>query len=107
MRTNTVIAMAASLTLAACAGARPPADSGTEVARSGQPPRNQCHLEAASRWVGKRYEGLKTLEAAREAAGADAARALRPDSVISKEYQMGRLNLVIDTQGRVTAVHCG
>ena len=32
---------------------------------------------------------------------------LRPDSIITKEYRAGRLNVVVDTAGRVLRVHCG
>ena len=41
------------------------------------------------------------------AAGADTARMLRPDSMITKEYMMGRLNVVVDRDNRIVRVDCG
>ena len=32
---------------------------------------------------------------------------LRPDSMITKEYQVGRLNVVVGADNRITRVHCG
>ena len=48
-----------------------------------------------------------TLAQALAAAGADEARMLRPDSMITKEYQVGRLNVVVGADNRITRVHCG
>ena len=73
---------------------------------SGQPPRNQCDAQAAQSLVGQPF-GATTLEQARAAAGADEARMLRPDSSVTKEYKLGRLNVLVDTGNRVTRVYCG
>ncbi len=101
------LAFGAWLTLAACSGpgaaATPPA---ADVARSGQPPANRCDAQAAQFLVGQSY-GAATLEQARAAAGADEARLLRPDSRVTKEYKVGRLNVVVDEAQRVSRVHCG
>lgn len=48
-----------------------------------------------------------TLEQARQTAGAEAVRLLRPDSIITKEYRIGRLNVVADAQDRIVRVYCG
>lgn len=110
-------ALAMLLALAACHTSAPTASApaaappahGTPVTQvsSGQPPRNQCHAQAAQSLVGQPYEGAATLEKARAAAGADVARMLRPDSLITKEYMMGRVNVVVDAVNRVSRVHCG
>lgn len=68
--------------------------------------RASCNAEAAQRWVGLAFEP-EVLEQARLAAGAETVRLLRPDSVITKEFRVGRLNVVIDPEGRVARVHCG
>ena len=47
------------------------------------------------------------LERLREQADAVEVRLLRPDSIITKEYKRGRLNVVADEQGRVVRVYCG
>ena len=112
------LALASFLTLAACSGSGAPAgdaqgaqpaastSTSTPQASSGQPPRNQCHAQAAQFLVGQAY-GATTLEQARAAAGADEARMLRPDSMITKEYKVGRLNVVVGTDNRISRVHCG
>ncbi|MDO5087034.1 MAG: I78 family peptidase inhibitor [Comamonadaceae bacterium] len=108
-------ALGALLALTAC-GASAPASKGPHTAApaapvtqvdSGQPPRNQCHAQAAQSLVGQAYEGAATLEKARAAASADVARMLRPDSLITKEYMMGRVNVVVDAVNRVSRVYCG
>ena len=48
------------------------------------------------------------LSEALAAAGADTVRMLRPDSMITKEYRVGRLNVVVDAAtGRIVSVNCG
>ncbi|QTD44899.1 I78 family peptidase inhibitor [Ottowia testudinis] len=103
------------LALAACSGSGAPAGNGTGAApepptvrqvNSGQPPANRCDAQAAQSWVGQPF-GPATLEQARAAAGADEARMLRPDSMITKEYKVGRLNVVVGADNRITRVHCG
>ena len=32
---------------------------------------------------------------------------LQPDSMVTKEYKVGRLNVVVGADNRVTRVHCG
>ena len=39
--------------------------------------------------------------------GAHMARVLRPGQMITKEYNAQRLSLVVDDNGRITAVRCG
>ena len=73
---------------------------------SGQPPRGQCQAEAAQSLVGQPY-GADTLARALAAAGADEARMLTPNSMITKEYLRGRLNVEVDAAGRVAGVRCG
>lgn len=48
----------------------------------------------------------EVVEAARQAAGAEVVRTLRQDQPITKEFRVGRLNLVLDAQGRIASAHC-
>ena len=109
------LALGAWLSLAACssAGAPPaatPAPPGTaadaDLVRSGQPPANRCDAKAAQFLVGQPYTAA-TLAEARAAAGADEARLLRPGTVTTRDYKVGRLNVVVDEAQRVLRVHCG
>lgn len=105
------IALGILVGLAACAQPQVPAPGAASAAvaervDSGEPPRNQCNAEAAQFLVGQPVRS-DTLQRALAAAGADMARRLRPDSIVTKEYEAGRLNVVVDAQGRVLRVHCG
>ena len=109
------LALGSFMALAACSGpgspaadgraAAPPASS-QQTASSGQPALDRCNAQAAQSLIGQPY-GPGTLEQARSAAGADEARMLRPDSMVTKEYKVGRLNVVVDADNRVSRVHCG
>lgn len=71
------------------------------------PAANQCDLQAVQHLVGQPYSP-ELLEQARTLAGAGEARMLWPDSTITKEYQMGRLNVIVDRQtNRVLHLRCG
>lgn len=107
------LALGSFLALSACSGAAGPAGGVPPAATasvpqvsSGQPPRNQCDAQAAQFLVGQAY-GADTLAQARTAAGADEARMLRPDSMVTKEYKVGRLNVEVDPDNRVVRVYCG
>lgn len=110
------VAGAALLSLAACSSSgTPPTDGQSaapvppaagQIVSSGQPPRNLCNAQAAQSWVGQPY-GATTLAQALAAAGADEARMLRPDSAITREYKVGRLNVVVEADNRISRVHCG
>lgn len=99
------LALGSLLALSACnstgapaqapAAAAAPPDGATQL-DSGQPPRNQCNAQAVQSLVGQPYHGAGTLAQALAAAGADTVRMLRPDSMITKEYRVGRLNVVVD-----------
>ena len=44
-------------------------------------------------------------DAAYQAAGAEVVRTLRPGQAITKEFRVGRLNLVLDADGRIASAH--
>ncbi|WP_412766277.1 I78 family peptidase inhibitor [Stutzerimonas balearica] len=47
------------------------------------------------------------LEKARELAGAQRARVLRPNDVVTLEYDSQRLNLHTDEELTIERIHCG
>jgi len=51
--------------------------------------------------------GDDALARVQAAAGAREARFLRPDSVITKEFKVGRVNVVVDAHQRIVRVYCG
>ena len=116
MRVNpfsALLALGTLVTLAACSGGPGASAAGAQAkpaaatrATTGQPPRNQCNAQAVQSLVGQPFTDA-TLAQALAAAGADEARMLRPDSMITKEYQVGRLNVVVGADNRITRVHCG
>lgn len=73
-------------------------------ARPAEPAR--CDAAALQDLLGTKLRD-DTLEQARQSAGAEVVRLLRPDSIITKEYRLGRLNVVADTQDRIVRVYCG
>ena len=50
---------------------------------------------------------IALLERVLADAGADEARKLDEDSIITKEYKQGRVNVVVDAKGQVVRVYCG
>ncbi len=98
--------MALSACSAPAPAAAPQAGASEAPAASAPSPGNRCDAQAAQFLVGQPY-GAATLEQARAAAGADEVRMLRPDSVITREYKIGRLNVVVGSDQRVVRVNCG
>jgi hypothetical protein len=103
-------ALAAAALLSGCAApatapAPAPAPAPVAVAPAPELP-PQCRADDARFAVGQ--PGTPQLEAAaRVRAGAQSVRTLKPDQVVTMEFNGGRLNLVVDARNRVTAVRCG
>jgi hypothetical protein len=109
------LALAATLALAcaACATTTPEHDTtptdptaNTPSAAAPPPMAAECQATAAQQFVGQKATP-EVLEAARVAAGAAVARALRPDMMVTMEYRGDRLNLRTDTNDVVASVGCG
>lgn len=106
----------AALLLSACQGTTGSAPGTAPVASSDAaepnllrrdgPPHNHCRADAAASLVGQTY-GSAALAQALQAADADVARKLHHDSIITKEFQQGRVNVVIDETKRIVRVYCG
>lgn len=66
----------------------------------------RCEATAAEFALGKKASP-ELLEQARKKAGAQNARFLKPDDMITLEYRSDRLNLNTDQKLMVTRVNCG
>ncbi|MBP3980590.1 proteinase inhibitor I78 [Acidovorax sp. JG5] len=95
--------------LAGCAGL----PGGTGGAGGAAPPSvgpgprgGVCNAAPAQGVIGK--QGTPSvIEQARVASGAAMARLLHPRQAVTLEFNTERLNLVVDGNGRITAVRCG
>lgn len=79
-----------------------PADAQASVAE--RPTR--CSSDAVSALIGKPASAA-LLEQARERAGAEMARQIGPDDIVTLDYQSQRLNLHVDQAGMVRSASCG
>ena len=64
-----------------------------------------CDAGKASDAVG-RLPTPETQARARTSAGAEVVRVLRHNQPITKEFRVGRLNLVLDAEGRIASINC-
>jgi hypothetical protein len=65
-----------------------------------------CHPERVRGVVGRAF----TPELGRwirQRSGARIFRALRPGDMVTAEYMVGRLDIMLDEQGRITGLDCG
>ena len=98
-----VPALLAAVALSACGTTLPPAGG----ASAPQPPAARaCQAESAQAAIGQSAT-TSVVEQARQRAGAHSARVLRPDQVVTLEFNATRLNLDVDASGRVVRVRCG
>ncbi|WP_426206326.1 I78 family peptidase inhibitor [Pseudomonas sp. TWP3-1] len=67
---------------------------------------SRCEAQAAQFAVGKKASP-ELLEQARTKAGAQNARFLKPDDMVTLEYRSDRLNLNTDNALMVTRINCG
>ena len=92
--------------LAACSST-PDTSTWPKQLTSGEAPRSMCDARAA-KFLEQQPYAADTLERALKAAGADEARVLLQSEPTTKEYQMGRLNVIVDDEQRtVLRVRCG
>ena len=68
-------------------------------------PKAYCEASKAAAAIGQ-SPSAEVVEQARVQAGAKIVRTLRHDQPITKEYRIGRLNLVLDAGGRIASVNC-
>ncbi len=102
MTKPTSIPLALTLALSACAQTPAPSAS---VPVAGDAPSSHCDASKVSDAIGQ-LPAPETQESARTQAGAEVVRVLRHDQPITREFRMGRLNLVLDTGGRIASANC-
>ena len=80
----------------------------TEPPQSTPPPPEHvaCNAAAAQGLIG-RQQSPALVQEARRRTGAGAVRVLRPGQMVTMEYRADRLNIRVDTQGKVLAITCG
>lgn len=66
---------------------------------------SHCDADKASDAIGQ-LPLAEVVEAARKAAGAEVVRTLRQGQPITKEFRVGRLNLLLDAGGRIENANC-
>lgn len=99
---NFSLAALLPLVLSACASA-----PGTPAAEQAPAPSaGRCNAAPAQFAVGRNANAVLENEA-RTRAGARTARVLRPNQLVTMEFNAERLNLTVDESGRVTRVSCG
>lgn len=70
------------------------------------PPGTACNAQGAQFAVGK-TAGASVIEDARQRSGSYMARILRPNQVVTMEFNAQRLNLEVDAAGVIKKVRCG
>ncbi len=97
-------ALALLAVLSGCATPAPPSPASPTL--PGAPPGSACHAEGAQSAVGK-TASASAVEQARQRSGSYMARVLRPNQVVTMEFNAQRLNLEVDAAGVVKRVRCG
>lgn len=107
MARSIVLVLGLILSLSACAQIPAAADTASSptpaIANAAAP--THCDAGKASDAVGQ-LPTPETQERARTSAGAEVVRVLRHNQPITKEFRVGRLNLVLDAEGRIASVNC-
>jgi hypothetical protein len=98
---GTLLAVA---TLAGCSTAA--TESATDPVTTTDTGHSRCEAKAAEFTLGK-TASPELLEQARKRAGAQNARFLGPNDMVTLEYRSDRLNLNTDANKIVTRVNCG
>ncbi|WP_419735635.1 I78 family peptidase inhibitor [Pseudomonas sp. COR18] len=80
-----------------------PASSSEPVTRNDG---GRCEAKGAEFAIGKQASA-ELLEQARSRSGAQTARVVGPDDMITLEYRSDRLNLNADRTGKIERVNCG
>jgi hypothetical protein len=66
----------------------------------------RCNAQPAQLVIGRMADAALETEA-RNRSGARTVRVLKPDQIVTMEFNAERLNLHVDLTGKVTRVNCG
>lgn len=66
----------------------------------------RCNSDAVANLIGQTVTP-EILERAREQSGATSARILRPDDIVTMEYNSQRLNIYTDKRMKIERIGCG
>ena len=101
MKSTTALAPALLvIALAGCTTPAPPMSDPTPPAAA------QCHADAAQSLVGQPAT-TQNVELARQRAGAQIARVLKPGQMVTMEFREGRLNVYVDAANVISRIACG
>lgn len=101
-----LLVLALALAVSACAQIPAPgntASASTQVVDAASSA--HCDASKAQDAVGQ-PPSPETQERARTDAGAEIVRVLKHNQPITKEFRMGRLNLVLDAGGKIASINC-
>lgn len=101
-----LLACCAATVLPACSAAPAMTEGGASGAAASAGTSAACNARAVQDLVGQ-YASALIAEGARQRAGAARARMIGHDEMVTKEYDPGRLNLQMNSQGRVAQIYCG
>ncbi|HYM87415.1 MAG TPA: I78 family peptidase inhibitor [Pseudoxanthomonas sp.] len=99
-----IATFAMTLSLAACAQTPAPVAAAPAPVADPTSPAH-CDASKATQAIGQ-LPDADIQEQARIAAGAEVVRVLGHNQPITKEYRVGRLNLVLDAEGRIASANC-
>lgn len=102
MRLSILAAFVTTASLAISACGTPAAGQAPEPS----PVASRCNAAPAQFAVGRNADAALENEA-RTRAGAKTVRVLKPNQIVTMEFNAERLNLSVDDTGRVTRVACG
>lgn len=65
-----------------------------------------CDAQPAQNLVGQAFSDSAGADV-RDRSGSDVVRVLKPGQVMTLEYNPARVNIIIDGQGKISAIRCG
>ena len=109
-----LLALCATLALAACSSTPPTESASSSTAESPAMPSTttppmlaeECKAEPAQQFVGK-VASAEVAENARIASGSKTVRVIKPGMAVTMDYRGDRLNINVDADNKIASVNCG
>ncbi len=73
---------------------------------SASPSGKSCNAQPAQNLVGQAFSASVGADV-RGRTGSDSVRVLKPGQVMTLEYNPARVNVIVDGQGKISAIRCG